>query len=213
MADLPWRENGCRIAHGYGAATLFWLVQSDLLPRGTKWICSLPGWLASRLAGQSPVTDPSLGCSWGAYNLFQQGWDAAILECLGLDRRLFPPVRPSGERLGGLASDIAQQVGLRKGIPVYNALGDQQASFLSSVAEPACSVLANIGTGGQIAWVSRGFEPATDRVETRPLLGDRMLRWALACAAARRTPGSTAQCATGWLTSGLRWTRRWPTSG
>ncbi len=164
VVDLPWQENGCRITHGYGAATLFWLEQQGMLPAGTEWACTLPGWLAAQLTGRPPVTDPSLASSWGVYSLVDGAWNGAFLDRLGLEPRLFPPVRPSGERLGGLLPGVARQVGLPAGLPVFNALGDHQASYLASVAEPAHSVLVNIGTGGQIAWLLPSFEPATDRV-------------------------------------------------
>ncbi len=174
--DLPWRENGCRIEHGYGAATLFWLAESRALPAGTRWVCTLPGWLAAKLTGRPPVTDPSLACSWGIYNVPKGDWNEALVHRLGLDRRLFPAVWPSGERLGELAPAAAQQVGLPQGVPVFNALGDHQASFLASVAEPATSVLVNLGTGGQVAWLVREFVEPTDQIETRPFLDKGYLR-------------------------------------
>ena len=176
LADLDWRENGCRIQHGYGAASLFWLVQQGRLPAGTERICTIAGWLAGQLVGRPPVTDPTLAARWGLYSLVAGAWNAAFLQRLGLEARLFPPVRPSGERLGGLAPDVARQAGLPGGIPVFNALGDTQASFLGSVAEPERTLLLNLGTGGQVCWLVPGFEPPTEAVETRPLLPGCYLR-------------------------------------
>lgn len=189
LEDLDWRRNGCRIAHGYGAATLFWFVQQGALPPGTNRVCTIADWLAGQLAGRAPVTDPTFAASWGIYNLVDGTWNAAFLDRLGLDAWLFPLVRPSGEKLGGLASQMAREVGLPAGMPVFNALGDTQASFLGSIAlssdrqeshdqggDLAQSVFFNLGTGGQICWVVPCFEVPTGSVETRPLSPDRYLR-------------------------------------
>jgi sugar (pentulose or hexulose) kinase len=76
----------------------------------------------------------------------------------------------SGDELGGLVSPVAGQVGLPAGIPVFNPIGDTQAAFLGSVAEPETTVLFNLGTGGQICWMVSQFEAPSERVEIRPLL-------------------------------------------
>jgi sugar (pentulose or hexulose) kinase len=176
LAGLGWRQNGCRVAHGYGAATLFWLAQQGKLPPETHRVCTIANWLASQLAANPVQTDPTFAASWGVYDLLAGGWNAEFLERLGLEGRLFPPVQPSGERLGGLVPAVAQETGLPADVPVYNAVGDTQASFLGSVADPEQTILFNLGTGGQICWLATGFELPSETVETRPLPGRRSLR-------------------------------------
>jgi len=182
LAGLDWHENGCRIAHGYGAATLFWLHQQRELPSGTVRVCTIAGWLAGQLSGQLPVSDPTFAASWGVYDLLEGVWNVAFLRRLDLDERLFPPIRPSGDRLGGLVSEVARDLGLTGGIPVFNAWGDTQASFAGALlASPPQestqqAILFNLGTGGQICWQVPGFESPAERVETRPLPVGRFLR-------------------------------------
>jgi sugar (pentulose or hexulose) kinase len=176
LADLDWTINGCQLQHGYGAATLFWLEQQGELPAGTQRICTLTGWLTALLTSRPAVTDPTFAASWGVYDVVDHAWNGAFLERLGLDERLFPPVQPPGERLGGLAPDVAQQVGLPPGLPVFNPLGDTQATFLGSVADVDGAVMVGLGTGGRICWLAPGFEPPSERVETRPLPQRRYLR-------------------------------------
>jgi sedoheptulokinase len=172
VAGLDWRANGCRIQHGYGAATLFWLVAKDALPAGTRHVCSLAGWLAGQLTGQPPTIDPTFAASWGVFDLLSDWWNRDWLEALGLDPRLFPQVLTSGEKLGGVLPALARQVGLPDGLPVLNPLGDNQASYLGSVLEsssPAQTVVVNLGTGGQVCWAVPAFEAPDAAVETRPL--------------------------------------------
>jgi sugar (pentulose or hexulose) kinase len=171
-----WHENGCRIDHGYGAAILFWLVEQGELPAAAHRVCTLPGWMAAQLTGTLPVTDPTLASSWGVYSLPGGGWNVAFLNALGLEPSFMPPVRPSGEPLGGLLPELAHRVGLQAGVPILNAVGDAQAAFLGSVRDPAQELLFNLGTGGQICWMLPEFAPPTRAVETRPLPGGRYLR-------------------------------------
>jgi sugar (pentulose or hexulose) kinase len=186
LEDLDWRPNGCRLQHGYGAATLFWLGQNRQLPAGTHRVCTLADWLAGQLTGQLPVTDPTFAASWGVYNLPHGGWNAAFLERLDLEAGLFPPVRPSAEPIGGLAPHMARHVGLPAGLPVFNAVGDTQAAFAGATLpftgrtegelslEPI--LLFNLGTGGQVCWAVGDFELPMEAVETRPLPQGRFLR-------------------------------------
>jgi sedoheptulokinase len=197
LAGLDWRENGCPIQHGYGAATLYWLMLHDALPAATHRACTIADWLAGQLAGEVPVTDPTFAASWGVYNLLAGAWNGGLFERLGLDASLFPTVRPSGEQLGGLAPHLAREIGLRPGLPIFNPLGDTQASFLGASLPPAgqgghtspppaggteggqtaaSTIFFNLGTGGQICWIVPDYERPTAAVETRPLLPGRYLR-------------------------------------
>jgi sedoheptulokinase len=184
LENLDWRDNGCRIVHGYGAATLFWLIRQAQLPSATHRVCTIAGWVGGQLTGRSPVTDPTFAASWGIYNLAEESWHVAFLDRLGIEAQLLPPVLPSGQTLGGLSPEVAPKVGLPDGIPIYNALGDTQASFLGAcLPHPAAAVdelthviFLNVGTGGQICWAVRHFQTPSEAVETRPLLSGSHLR-------------------------------------
>jgi sedoheptulokinase len=97
-------------------------------------------------------------------------WDPVLLEALGLPPALFPEVRPSGEQRGGLTAELARRTGLPSGLPVFVGIGDNQASFLGSVARRNEEVLVNVGTGSQVAAHSGRFvfDPG---LETRPFPG------------------------------------------
>jgi sugar (pentulose or hexulose) kinase len=170
--DAPSRT-GCRVATGYMAVTLLWLHDRGRLPPGAK-ACFLADFFTSRLTGKPLVTDPTLAASGGKLNVLQRDWDDAALKALDLSRALFPDVQPSAARLGGLTAEMAARIGLPAGLPVCVGIGDNQASFLGSVAEPSDSVLVNVGTGGQVSmWTDQFlYDPA---METRPFPGDGFL--------------------------------------
>jgi sugar (pentulose or hexulose) kinase len=150
------RRAGCKLAVGYMGVTLFWMKETGILPaNGTA--CFMMDYFASWLTGKQPITDATCAASSGLLNVALGDWDQDALVALELQRSLFPEVRLSGERLGGLTSEAAAATGLPAGLPVFGGIGDNQASFLGSVGNPADSVLVNVGTGGQVAVFSDRF--------------------------------------------------------
>jgi sugar (pentulose or hexulose) kinase len=163
--DAPLRT-GCRLAAGYMGLTLFWMKRQGLLPAdGTA--CFLMDYFAALLTGHPPLTDPTCAASSGLLDVSRGIWDAELLAALELPASLFPPVRTSGEVIGGLTQPMAQATGLPAGLPICIGIGDNQASFVGSVGKPAGAVLVNVGTGGQVAAFSDRFivDPL---LETRP---------------------------------------------
>ncbi len=168
---------GCQLASGFLAVTLFALKESGRLPaQGTA--CFLMDYLSALLTGQSPITDPTCAASAGVFDLTLHDWDQEAIDRLELPVSFFPAVRPSGSLLGSLRAEWAAELGFPMGMPVFVGIGDNQASFLGSVAEPAQTVLVNIGTGGQVARVTTQplYEPP---LEARPFFGGSFL---LVCA-------------------------------
>ncbi len=160
---------GCRLATGFMGVTLFRLAAEGMLPAEAT-ACFIVDYATALLTGQPPVTDPTLAASAGLLDVRAGDWDRGMIDALGLSREMFPPVRPSGERRGALVESLAKETGLPIGLPVFVGIGDNQASFLGSVAQPDETTLVNVGTGGQVAVFTPAFayDPA---LETRPFPG------------------------------------------
>src|SRR5205823_397680 len=126
------------------------LRELSLLPQKVK-ACFVMDYMGAVLTCSSPVTEASCAASAGVFDLAAGDWSGALLASLDLPRELFPPVRPAGTRCGGLTANLALFTGLPEGLPVFVGIGDNQASFLGSVAGRERSVLVNVGTGGQVA--------------------------------------------------------------
>ena len=94
----------------------------------------------------SAVTDHA-GAS--AYRLFDhdtRDWDAAACEAAGVDPDKLPDVRAATDVAGLLLPDIAAQLGLEAGIPVYVGVGDVPASQLGSGAVDPGDLHVSLGT-------------------------------------------------------------------
>jgi sugar (pentulose or hexulose) kinase len=167
--DAAPRRTGCRLATGYLAVTLFWLKENGILPADGP-ACFVGDYFAALLTGQQPVTDATFAASSGVFDVAAGEWAWDLITALGLPVSLFPEVRPSGSRLGVLTAEMAARTGLPAGLPTFVGIGDNQASFLGSVADCENTLLVNVGTGGQVAAFTDTFavDPA---LETRPFPG------------------------------------------
>ena len=160
------RRSGCALATGFMGVTLFWLKETGGLP-ATGTACFITDYLGARLTGGAPVTDPTMGASSGLFHLAERRWNGETIRNLGLSPGFFPEVREAGEPLGPLTAEAARLTDLTAGVPVFVGLGDNQASFLGSVAERGETVQVNIGTGGQVGQYTDTIHDAPP-LETRP---------------------------------------------
>jgi sugar (pentulose or hexulose) kinase len=126
------------------------------------------------MTGRLPPTDPTDAASSGLYDAVDGRWDEELVDRLGLPMDLFPPVNPSGQQVGELLPAIAEATGVPPRTPVMGALGDNQASFLGSVQEPADALLLNVGTGAQVSALIDDFHRVAG-VDTRPFPHGRYL--------------------------------------
>lgn len=165
-------EEAVSVGHGYAAVNMFHLLRHGA-PGSGYTICSVQDWLLFELSGRAPekhVTDPSFAHSTGFYLPRRGRWNESLIEELELSLDNFPTIEPTGRRVG-VTAGVAS---LTDGIPLCAGLGDNQASFLGSVARVADSVLVNIGTGSQISIWSQTHR-IVDGLDTRPFPGDGFL--------------------------------------
>jgi autoinducer 2 (AI-2) kinase len=96
----------------------------------------LGDWILTRLSGEF-VTDPSLGSSSGMFELAERDWSEHVLDLVGLDRSVFPPVVEPGTVIGAVTPHAASETGLRPGTPVVVGGADTQLGLLGiGVTEP-----------------------------------------------------------------------------
>jgi sugar (pentulose or hexulose) kinase len=169
LAGLDTRDTGCTIASGFLGTTLFWLAGRDELPTRDARATFVPDYLVASLCDTLPATDPTDAGGAGLFDAAHGRWHAEMLAALDLPAALLPPVEPTGTLRGTLGAAGAAALGLREGVPVMNALGDNQASFFGSVGAATDALLVNVGTGGQVSAIAPRFARGA-LLETRPYL-------------------------------------------
>lgn len=168
-------RTGCRLAAGYLGTTLFVLREQGFDFGRAHRAAFLADWIAAELTGGDITTDPSNAAASGLYDLEQRTWSDELISAAGVPRSLFPRVMESGSVVGHLSSAAAAATGLPEGLPVCNAIGDNQAAVLGSVPAGDPAIQINVGTGGQINWPINRFV-RVEGMDTRYLpLGRLML--------------------------------------
>lgn len=155
--DLPYR--GTTYAKylnsfsGYGNVTDFYNRENGIRPAEAVSYCTIHDYFVMKLCGlERPLVHATDAASFGCYHLtenrFDYDCDVAVV---------------NGYRIAGKY----------KGIPVSVAIGDNQASVLSALADEN-HILLNVGTGSQVSVISD--EPIeADNIETRPYFDGKYL--------------------------------------
>ncbi|WP_158289569.1 sedoheptulokinase [Paenibacillus flagellatus] len=150
-----------RLAAGYGLVTHAWNAANGALPDEPCTMCTIGDYVAMRLAGRTePIIDATNAASLGGFDLERGRFDPAAAESAGAPPGALPAVVPSNAPVGRTED----------GIPVYNAIGDNQASFLGAVHSVSRSVLVNVGTGSQVSAYAGTYGRA-EGLELRPFPG------------------------------------------
>ncbi len=166
--DLPYDERhswaahlsqltGYNLATGYGMVTHYYNVNHGLVPEQAAVLCTIHDYLAMKFSGRTaPVMEATDAASLGLYDGPNHRFDPEALKMAGIDPAILPE----------LVTDPCLGTGTL-GIPVYAALGDNQASFLGATGGRTDVLLVNMGTGGQVSVYSPDHIQ-TETLETRP---------------------------------------------
>ena len=154
------RATGYAAASGYGLVTHLCLSERGELPKNAAKLCTVGDYIAMRLSGRkTPLLHASNAASLGFFDLRTRRFDENALKTLGIPPELLPEVTDT-------VRETAQGV--------FTAVGDNQASFCGAAGGEEGTLLANVGTGGQLSCLVRGYEECP-HCETRPYNGDAYL--------------------------------------
>ncbi len=117
-------------------------------------------WLRLRLTNEM-ATDPSDASATLLYDLLADDWAGEVIAKLGLNRRLLPPISPSGSLAGLLSVQAAHALDLPVGLPVAVGAADTAAAALGTGLLVPGPIQLTLGTGAQI--IQLCSEPRVDQ--------------------------------------------------
>lgn len=195
---VTWQDNRCTVSgfldnlrqqtgdqtirSGYGCATLAWFAREDKDGGGYSNAATIHDFLVSKMCGlERPVMDPTDAASWGFFDVRSGCWRMDLIRAAGIDANMLPEIVPSGTVAGRLIDSYARDWGLPSGIPVVAAIGDNQASLLATLNDPAHEAALTLGTGGQLSVVIDDIDDmaVSPAVEVRPYVNK---AWIAVCA-------------------------------
>jgi xylulokinase len=119
-----YRLAGNRISPAYTAAKLLWIKQHQPeIYRRARWVLQAKDYAAFLFSG-AIATDFSDASLTLLLDLAGRRWAEPLLQQLGLDASLLPPIFPSAQVIGQVTAQAAAATGLRPGTPVVIGGGD-----------------------------------------------------------------------------------------
>jgi xylulokinase len=129
-----------------------------------RWWISIQGFVGMRLTGEAK-TSWCNACRTMAFDLEKRDWSDEILDAAGISRELFPqPVR-SGECVGHVTPQAAEETGLPIGTPVYAGGIDYACGTFATGIIKSGQLLDSTGTSEQIVAVVDQPQTAPQYIE------------------------------------------------
>lgn len=160
-AEFLTDSTGHNLASGYGLVTHFYNSKNALIPANAAKLCTIMDYAVMKLTGRkTPLTDATNAASLGFFNVKDNTFDTSALISVGIDVSVLPKIGESASLAGYYHSKV----------PVYAAIGDNQAGFIGSVRDRERSIHITIGTSSQLSVYSGGFLQVHS-LDTRPFPG------------------------------------------
>lgn len=154
------RITGYPLATGYGIVTHYYNLQKGLVPENAASFSTIHDYITMVLTGgKRPVTDAGDAASLGVFDVEKGAFDLAALEKAQIDPVMLPEL-----------SETPCVGRYQERIPVYAAIGDNQASFLGATGGRKDAMLINVGTGSQFSVYTETYMACLG-LETRPFPG------------------------------------------
>lgn len=130
--------------------TLFWLKRHEpALLEKIRWVMLPKDYLRYRLCGEV-FTDETDASASLAFSVAERRWCGELLEKLGIDPAIFPPVAKPWDMCGKTTPLAAAETGLLPGTPIAAGGADSAMQLVGNGVISPGSYACNIGTGAQI---------------------------------------------------------------
>lgn len=135
---------------GFTAPKLLWVRDHDPASYERTRTMLLPkDYVRFMLTGErgQDVSDAS---GTALYDVVHRRWADPLVEKLGIDRSILPPVAESSDVVGQISASAAAATGLKAGTPVVAGAGDQAAGAVGNGIVSSGVVSCTIGTSGVV---------------------------------------------------------------
>lgn len=118
---------------------------------------SIDGYLSYRLTGVHNV-NRSNAMFFGAYDIQKNRFDPEMLETLGINPEIFPPIRECTEIIGTVLPEVSDECGLAPGTPVLSGQTDCNAGWIGAGATRPGDLQMNLGTCGNFGVIMENMD-------------------------------------------------------
>jgi len=139
-------------------AKLLWLRrhESRTLESAKHLLLGAADFIAFKMTG-AVITDTTTASTTGLMQMnTRTALTQPLLDEIGIGEisKLLPPIATGGSKVGELSENVATELGLQPGLPVYHGPGDAGATTIGAGSGEPGWVYAYLGTSGWIAFTS-----------------------------------------------------------
>lgn len=147
--DYYYNLTGFKLSDGGNLIQIKWLSDNEpeIFKKAHKFLSTID-YVNFKLTGKY-VIDVTNAAMTQLLNITNKAWEQSILQALCIDERRLPEIKKSGEIIGCLIAEAAEQLGLPENTPVVSGGHDQYCVALGSGAFNDGDVILSTGT----AWV------------------------------------------------------------
>lgn len=155
--DEIFRLSGARVNCVFSGGKMMWirLVRPEIYKDVFKFV-NIPEYLIHLMTGEY-VTDHTYGSRSNLMNLRTREWDDRLLELFQVNKEHLCTLKEPGSVVGHISEDFSRRSGLRVGIPVISAGGDQQCAAIGHGAYKEGTISIVTGTGAFLVAASRNI--------------------------------------------------------
>lgn len=155
--EMVFSHCGSRINPVFGGTKMAWIRENQPeIYRKTYKFLVIPDYLLWILTGELK-TDYTYGSRSLLMNLWKKEWDDELLNLFGVEPGKLCELTEPGVVFGKLTGEAAKKTGLKRGIPVISAGGDQQCGAIGQGVYSEGHTSVTAGTGGFIITAVNGI--------------------------------------------------------
>lgn len=142
---------------------LLWMKETEYKPyQEAEYFMSIKEYLIHSWFNQK-VIDYSMASATGLFNPTTRKWDHELLELTGINKEQLSEIVSPTERLTGIKSHIAAEMGIMPEMPFVVGAADGQLANLGIGAILPGEVAVSVGTSGAIRQITKGFKISENR--------------------------------------------------
>lgn len=147
--DHLYKITGKRVNAAYVLPKLMWIrINCPQIYKVAHKFLMAHDFILAKLAGEF-VTDHTMAGGTLMYNVNTLLWDMEIINRFDIDIQKLPDIRWSGDVVGNIRKEVAEELGLNKNIKVCVGAQDQKAAALGANLD-YCKATLSLGTAGAI---------------------------------------------------------------
>ncbi|TLS38438.1 FGGY-family carbohydrate kinase [Pseudalkalibacillus caeni] len=166
--EAIYNKTGLRIDPYFSLPKILWLKKQGNLINETAYLLTVHDFIIHYLTGEFK-TDWTQASRTMLFNINSFQWDRDLMNQFNISSSMMPDAYPPGTVAGNLKEQVAKQLGLRDGIPVVMAGGDQQCAAVGLGVTRIGTAKVTTGTGSfVVAPVGQSIRDKGKRVLCSP---------------------------------------------